>query len=517
MMVGGGGGSGLQSYYSINYGVSWTIVTGSGLYNRSSTCINDMTLITTSIDTSNNNLIKLNLFGVPIETVSQSSEKPSLSGMNRIVSDGGLRIAYMSSTTNTYYFSTDGGITFANGTLPYVVSTNYGLFFSMTATTLWLLHSDKTIYYTTDLVNWTLATQNSTAVYLNSMPRSFTVSSDNTNLYVLYANGTLYLQKVSNISTMTPAIMTYLNGITYNVQYQINALPTTKYVDSRFIPAMGGIASTCVGWGYNMSSLSYTGQYNVALGSYNLQNITSGSGNMGLGISGLQSLTTGTVNVGVGYSSFQAITTGTSNTGFGYQSGGNVTTSSSNNTFIGANTTASSSGIYNNSTALGYGATITGSNQIVIGTSGEMIISKGTLSVNGIYETAQATTGTTSPFTVNMALGSTFYIPTDYTFASNFQLILTNVPTDTSKAYTISIIYRQPTTLFYISTARVSDTATTYLLGTSSTYSAPYFNGGVPTLANTPNLIIQSFSIISTATSASTFSRYVITSVSNHY
>lgn len=141
----------------------------------------------------------------------------------------------------------------------------------------------------------------------------------------------------------------------------------------------------------------------------------------------------------------------------------------------------------------------------------------GSLICNQIYETAIATTGTTTPFTCNMALGSTFYIPTDYTFASNFQVIITNVPTDMTKTYTISVIYRQPTTLFYISTARVSDTASTYLLGTVSTFTAPIFNGGPPTLANTPNLIIQSFSIISTATSSSTFTRYITSSVNNHY
>ena len=141
----------------------------------------------------------------------------------------------------------------------------------------------------------------------------------------------------------------------------------------------------------------------------------------------------------------------------------------------------------------------------------------GTNIFNKIYETIIATTGTTSPFTCNMALGSTFYIPTDYTFASNFQIIITNVPTDTTKSYTISVIYRQPTTLFYSSTARVSDTASTYLLGTVSTFVAPLFNGGLPVLSNTPNLVIQSFSIISTATSASTFTRYVTSSVNNHY
>ena len=141
----------------------------------------------------------------------------------------------------------------------------------------------------------------------------------------------------------------------------------------------------------------------------------------------------------------------------------------------------------------------------------------GTNIFNKIYESTIATTGTTSPFTCNMANGSTFYIPTDYTFASNFQIIKTKVPTDTTKSYTISVIYRQATTLFYSNTARVSDTASTYLLGTSSTYSAPLFNGGSPVLSNTPNLVIQSFSIISTATSSSTFTRYITSSVNNHY
>jgi hypothetical protein len=159
------------------------------------------------------------------------------------------------------------------------------------------------------------------------------------------------------------------------------------------------------------------------------------------------------------------------------------------------------------------GATTLSSNLAVTGTT----TLTGSLICNQIYETTIATTGTTSPFTCNMANGSTFYIPSDYTFASNFQIIITNVPTDTTKSYTISVIYRQPTTTFYSSTARVSDTASTYLLGTSSTYSAPYFNGGTPSLANTPNLIVQSFSIISIATSSSTYSRYVTTSINNQY
>jgi hypothetical protein len=375
MFAGGGGTTGRVNVYSTNFGVSWTIV--GSILQRTSSYINFSTLITTSITTLNT-LRNVNLTGSPGETTPTS---PGLVGTRTILSDGGLRIVHLSSTQQrVFMYSIDGGTTFSTGTLAGI---DYGIpeYFvsaAMSNTTLYVYRA-LGIHYTTDFVNWTLLPQNEIALFVSAGFRNLTVSYDNTMLYALYSNGTLYSQKIYNTSLVTPTSLLYLNGLTSNIQGQLNTLTAT----------------------------------------------------------------------GVQFS------------------GTNVWT--------------------------------------------------GTNTYNSIYETAIGTTGTTSPFTANMALGSTFYIPTDYTFASNFQLILTNVPTDTTREYTISIIYRQPTTLFYISTARVSDTATTYLLGTASTFSAPSFNGGVPVIANSPNLIIQSFAILSIATSASAFSRFVTTSVSNHY
>jgi hypothetical protein len=124
--------------------------------------------------------------------------------------------------------------------------------------------------------------------------------------------------------------------------------------------------------------------------------------------------------------------------------------------------------------------------------------------------------GTTpwSPFTADYSYGSIFYIPRDYVQSANFQVFIKNIPTDTTKTYTLTLVYYQPTALFYASTAKVSDTTgTNFLLGTSTTYAAPLWNGGTPVVSSAPNLIMQQFSIISIPTSALVYSRYVTSSV----
>jgi hypothetical protein len=134
-----------------------------------------------------------------------------------------------------------------------------------------------------------------------------------------------------------------------------------------------------------------------------------------------------------------------------------------------------------------------------------------------INEVVVVSSGTATPFTCDYSLGNTFYIPTNYIPASNFQVIITNIPTDTSKSYTIRIMYYQASTTYFCNTARVSNTSSVYLLGTVSTFSAPLFDKGTPTLTISPCLIVQSFVISSVATSTLTFSRYVCSSVSSFY
>jgi len=76
-------------------------------------------------------------------------------------------------------------------------------------------------------------------------------------------------------------------------------------------------------------------------------------------------------NTAIGYQALTTNTSGTSNSSFGYQAGITNTTGSYN-TYIG-NTADADGSSYSYSTALGSGATITDSNQIVLGTTSETV------------------------------------------------------------------------------------------------------------------------------------------------
>jgi hypothetical protein len=156
-----------------------------------------------------------------------------------------------------------------------------------------------------------------------------------------------------------------------------------------------GIQNTSIG----LSSLqnNTTGYNNTALGLQTLQNNigginnlavgcqalitnTSGSGNVGIGSDALLNNTTGSNNLGIGYLALESITSGSNNTGIGYQSGSSIS-EGSYNTCIGNNSNITDGANY--STAIGYQATASSSNQIVLGTSSNSTSIPGSLSVAG--------------------------------------------------------------------------------------------------------------------------------------
>jgi hypothetical protein len=138
----------------------------------------------------------------------------------------------------------------------------------------------------------------------------------------------------------------------------------------------------------------------------------------------------------------------------------------------------------------------------------------GALKTKGLYYEAITTvSGSASPFTLDYSAGGVYYISTASVPAANFAVIITNIPTDQTKTYTITLCFYQATNKFYASTARVSDTTgTTYILGTSSTYVAPLFSGGTPSITTAPCMIIQQFTIVSISSV-----RYCTSSVSASY
>jgi hypothetical protein len=84
----------------------------------------------------------------------------------------------------------------------------------------------------------------------------------------------------------------------------------------------------------------------------------------------------GLQNTAIGYRTLYSNTTGQNNTSFGYNAGGTILTTGSYNTFIGGNTNATVNSIQK-STVIGYGASTDISNQIVLGTSSEIVYMPG--------------------------------------------------------------------------------------------------------------------------------------------
>ena len=125
---------------------------------------------------------------------------------------------------------------------------------------------------------------------------------------------------------------------------------------------------------------------NTVFGNTALQKIqTSGAAgwinNTAVGYQSLLAATTPINNTAVGSLSLAANTTGANNTAVGYGAGAFVSTGG-NITCLGYNTGFSSGATqYNNSTALGYNATIGGSNQVVLGTATESVIVAGNLAI----------------------------------------------------------------------------------------------------------------------------------------
>jgi hypothetical protein len=128
-----------------------------------------------------------------------------------------------------------------------------------------------------------------------------------------------------------------------------------------------------------LSSSGSGSNNNIAIGRTALQAASdTTSSNVVVGYGGLGKILNGTGNVSVGHNAYRDISIGgiDFNTTVGYNA--NLTTTAGvNNTAIGA---TSSNANFNNSTAIGYGATNTANNQIILGRSTETVSCPGSLS-----------------------------------------------------------------------------------------------------------------------------------------
>jgi hypothetical protein len=142
-----------------------------------------------------------------------------------------------------------------------------------------------------------------------------------------------------------------------------------------------GTGNTALGYQALYSDIS--GNYNVAIGQGALFSNTTGIQNVANGYNALY-FNTGPNNTAIGSSALYNNTTGNCNTAIGVNAGENAGVNVGC-TFLGCFTDISSALPCNISTAVGYGAKITTSNQIVLGTDVDTVYIPGILDVSGTY------------------------------------------------------------------------------------------------------------------------------------
>jgi hypothetical protein len=124
----------------------------------------------------------------------------------------------------------------------------------------------------------------------------------------------------------------------------------------------------------------------------------------------------------------------------------------------------------------------------------------GQTNISSVGESFVSSSGSSSPFTINFANGSVFYLPSDYStgLSSNFNIKIQNIPVQTlaSRSYTMSIIYKNSNKV-YCNGVIVQDTGSNYLCSSgSSTYITPLYSGSSAPSLTSSNVICQTFTIL---------------------
>jgi trimeric autotransporter adhesin len=200
-----------------------------------------------------------------------------------------------------------------------------------------------------------------------------TKNAASSNTYAIIDYVTVFANSNSNTATGTNALANNLTG-EENVAYGHSAMfaNISGYGSSAF--GYEALKNNTTGYyndaiGTRALTANTTGYYNQAYGPYALSRNTTGRLNVATGAVALFWNVSGFGNTAHGYAALQGTTTGNYNTAVGIGAG-SINTTGSFNTAIGANAgnAVGATGI-EYSTALGYGATNTGSYQVRIGNS----------------------------------------------------------------------------------------------------------------------------------------------------
>ena len=263
--------------------------------------------------------------------------------------------------------------------------------------------------------------------------------------------------------------------------------------------------------GYQALNSISSGIQNTAIGSLSMQNNVNGSSNTSIGHNSLLSNINGSNNCSFGQGtlgtclesgnsvfgqfSISSLNNGSSNSGLGYACGKSLI-NGSNNTFLGSNTDLIANGTSNNSTAIGYGARITGSNQIMIGTSAETVNIPGILSVNSmnVFKTIESFTTFTyaQTMTFDFNSGMIYYLDIS-TLITSPTVNFINIPTTPQQSYNFTYVIK-PTvnTKYYI-------TPSSNVISINSIANIPIYGISNVSFPSTFNYIIQQITIMNTS------------------
>jgi hypothetical protein len=182
-------------------------------------------------------------------------------------------------------------------------------------------------------------------------------------------NGNVGIGTTNPTKMLTVAGDALINGLTVG-------RGTSAYVTNTAFGTSALNANTSdnnTAFGYLALKSNIEGDANTAIGENALQANTTGYRNTAVGAIALKMNTGGHWNTAVGSFALRDNATGQYNTAVGAQAGYQTNTAGSNNTYLGYNTGANANNL-SNSTAIGSGATITASNQIVLGTASESVV-----------------------------------------------------------------------------------------------------------------------------------------------
>ena len=203
--------------------------------------------------------------------------------------------------------------------------------------------------------------------------------------YLRYPTAQTGLETIANLATTNDAT---INGLTVG-RGAGSVATNTALGDNALAANTTGANNVAIGTDALLKAT--TGSKSTAVGSNALTNNTIGTQNTAVGNSSLGGNSTGDDNTAVGHSclftntassntavGFEALgsnTSGSNNIAMGYRAGkaGTANTTGSNNTYIGYQAQADANN-YSNSTAIGVGAIITASNQVVLGRDTETVV-----------------------------------------------------------------------------------------------------------------------------------------------